>query len=96
MFDGDEMNIFLPQSVQSAIELAEVADVKRQIITPAVSTPIIGLVQDGLLGAYNLTFPSVKIDWKDAMNMISYTTVDDFSSLKKGKEYLGTDLFSLI
>jgi DNA-directed RNA polymerase II subunit RPB1 len=42
-FDGDEMNIFLPQSIQTQIELEEIADVKRQIISPATSTPIIGI-----------------------------------------------------
>ena len=78
------------------IELEEIADVRRQIITPAVSVPIIGIVQDGLLGAYNLTQPEEKIDWKDVMNIISYTTLDDFSSLKKNKQYLGTELFSQI
>jgi DNA-directed RNA polymerase subunit beta' len=46
-FDGDEMNIFVPQSIQTMIELAEIADTQRQIITPRMSVPIIGLVQDG-------------------------------------------------
>ena len=90
------MNIFLPQSVQTQIELEEIADVKRQIITPALSTPIIGIVQDGLLGAYNLTSPNIRINWKDAMNIVSYTSIDDFSAFKKEGEYTGQELFSLI
>lgn len=95
-FDGDEMNVFLPQSEQTKLELEEIADVKKQIITPATSVPIIGAVQDNMLGAYNLTAPNMRIPWKDAMNIISYTNVDDFSSLKKNKEYTGQELFSLI
>jgi DNA-directed RNA polymerase II subunit RPB1 len=95
-FDGDEMNIFLPQSEQAMIELEEIADVKRQIITPRTSTPIIGIKQDGLLGAYNLTSPNMKIDWKDVMNIISYTTIDDFDAFKKDKEYDGSEIYSLI
>lgn len=95
-FDGDEMNIFLPQSVQTRLELEQIADVQRNIITPALSVPIIGIVQDGLLGAYNLTQPTMNIDWKSAMNIISYTSIDDFSAFKKNKEYSGTELFSLI
>lgn len=95
-FDGDEMNVFVPQSEQSMIELAEIADVKRQLISPRTSTPIIGIVQDGMLGAYNLTSPNMRIDWRDAMNIISYTTIDDFSAFKKGKEFTGSELFSLI
>ena len=91
-----EMNIHLPQSIQTKIELEEVADVKWQIITPSRSTTIIGLKQDGLLGAYNLTSPHIRIDWKNAMNIISYTSIDDFSALKKDKIYTGHELFSLI
>lgn len=90
------MNIFIPQSIQTMIELQEIADVRRQIIKPATSVPIIGVVQDSLLGAYNLTQPTMRIDWKDAMNIMAYTSIDDFSSFKKGKEYRGTELFSYI
>ncbi|CAH6421790.1 DNA-directed RNA polymerase subunit RPB1, partial [uncultured virus] len=53
-------------------------------------------VQDGLLGAYNLTAPTMRIEWKDAMNIVSYTTLDDFSAFKKGQEYTGAQLFSVI
>lgn len=91
-----EMNIFLAQSNQTKIELEEMADVQRQIITPALSVPIIGIVQDGLLGAYNLTQQNMKVDWKSAMNIISYTSLDDFSSFKKEGDIAGADLFSLI
>lgn len=89
------MNIFCPQSIQTAIELEKMADVQRQIISPASSVPIIGVIQDSLLGAYNMTQPSMRIDWKDAMNILSYTTIDDFKDFKK-KEYKGTELFSMI
>lgn len=94
-FDGDEMNIFIPQSLQSRIELEEIADVKYQFITPSTSRTVMGIVQDGLLGSYNLTDDRIKIDWRSAMNIISYTSVDDFSSLKK-KDVTGKELFSMI
>ena len=100
MFRGiwyqSEMNVFVPQSIQTMMELEEIADVKRQIISPRFSTPIIGIVQDGVLGSYNLTSPTMKIDWKDAMNIISYTSIDDFTSIKKNTDVKGSDFFSLI
>lgn len=95
-FDGDEMNIFIPQSLQTQIELEEIADVKRQMITPAISVPIIGIVQDGLIGAYNLTKPSMRINWQDAMNIMSYTTIDEFEAFKTKKDFKGTELYSMI
>ncbi len=58
--------------------------------------PIIGIVQDCLLGSYNLTAPNMRIDWRDAMNIISYTSIDDFSAFKKDKEFTGVELFSMI
>ncbi|AYV80857.1 MAG: DNA-directed RNA polymerase subunit alpha [Harvfovirus sp.] len=90
------MNIFLCQSIQTQIELEEIADVKRQIITPATSRTIIGIVQDGLIGSYNLTSPNMRIDWKSAMNIMSYTSIDNFAAFKKDKEYTGYELFSMI
>ena len=95
-FDGDEMNIFLAQSLQTQIELEEIAGVERQLITPTTSKTIIGIVQDGLLGAYNLTAPTVRIDWRNAMNLMSYTSIEDFSSFKKNQAYSGQELYSLI
>jgi DNA-directed RNA polymerase II subunit RPB1 len=91
----DEMNIFVPQSVQTWIELKEIANVQNQIITPALSVPIIGIVQDGLLGAYNMTNNKMKIHWKDAMNLMACTS-NDFGSIEKNKIYTGSELFSQI
>jgi len=97
-FDGDEMNGFLPQSVATAIELEEIAMIDKQIISPKDSVPIIGIVQDGLLGAFNMTDPNIQIDRKSAMNMITYTSCEDFELFAKKdmKTVSGADLFSLI
>ncbi len=90
-----EMNLFLAQSIQTQIELEEIADVKKQIINPSTSKTIIGVEQDGLIGTFNLTDPTVRIDWKNTMNIVSYTTVDEFKDFKK-REYTGHELFSMI
>ncbi len=90
------MNIFVPQSIQTQIELEEIADVKRQIISPSSSRTSIGLVQDGLLGAYNLTAPTTQINWRNSMNLIGYTSFDQMNMIKKDKIYTGQELFSLI
>merc|ERR1711916_268813 len=71
-FDGDEINMFAPQSIQTQSELFKIADVRKQIISPKDSKPIIGPVQDSVLGAWKLTLDDVKIDWHDFMNLVSY------------------------
>ena len=54
-FDGDEMNMHVPQSIQTALELKQLASVETQIITPAQHKPIIALVQDTIIGSYLFT-----------------------------------------
>ena len=54
-FDGDEMNMHVPQSEESRIEIMELAAVPTQIVSPANNKPIISLVQDTCVGAYLLT-----------------------------------------
>ena len=54
-FDGDEMNMHVPQSIQSSVEIRDLASVTTQIITPAQNKPIISFVQDTLLGSYVFT-----------------------------------------
>lgn len=94
-FDGDEMNIFVWQNDSSRIELEEIACVDRQLILPSDSTAAINLVQDGLIGVYNITASDTEIDWRNAMNLISYSSFNDFGKMEK-RIYSGRELFSLI
>jgi len=73
MFDGDEMNIHCPQSVEAAIELRMIASIPQQIISPQNSLPIIGILQDALLGANRFTRPTVAFSRKDAMNLLVFS-----------------------
>ena len=54
-FDGDEMNMHVPQSISTVSELMNIASVKYQIISPRENKPIITIVQDTLLGINKLT-----------------------------------------
>jgi DNA-directed RNA polymerase II subunit RPB1 len=50
-FDGDEMNMHVPQSIQTSVELKELAGVETQIIGPGQNRPVISLVQDTIIGS---------------------------------------------
>ena len=54
-FDGDEMNMHVPQSLQTIAELKHIAHVSKQVIAPKNNAPVMGIVQDSLLGIYLLT-----------------------------------------
>ena len=69
-YDGDEMNIFVPQSIQASTELELIANVRNQIIAPGESNPKIELKQDAPLGAYLLTRQNMIMEPHHASNII--------------------------
>jgi len=54
-FDGDEMNMHVPQSISSMCELRNLVSVNYQIISPRENKPLITIVQDTLLGINKFT-----------------------------------------
>ena len=76
-FDGDEMNLHMPQDIESESELRNLAAVPWQIISPANNKSIIGIFQDSLLSSYRFTRENVKFNARDAMNLLmAYNKVD--------------------
>ena len=47
-FDGDEMNVHAPQSMEAKAEIAEIMAVPRNIVTPQSNRPVMGVIQDAL------------------------------------------------
>jgi DNA-directed RNA polymerase subunit A' len=54
-FDGDEMNLHVPQSQEARAEAALLMRVQDQIISPRYGGPIIGGIRDFITGAFLLT-----------------------------------------
>jgi DNA-directed RNA polymerase beta' subunit len=69
-FDGDEMNMHMPQDEEAEAELKNLAAVPYQIISPAKNQSIIGIFQDSLVGSYRLTRPNVSFTPREAMNLL--------------------------
>jgi len=77
-FDGDEMNMHMPQDEEAEAELKNLAAVPYQIISPAKNQSIIGIFQDSLLGSYRFTRPGVSFTPRDAMNLLmAYNGVNE-------------------
>ena len=70
-FDGDEMNMHVPQSISAATELRCLATVLRNIISPRTSSPIIQLFQDTMTGAYRISQENVEVPEHIAMNILA-------------------------
>ena len=69
-FDGDEMNMHMPQDAEAAAELRYLAAVPHQIISPANNASIIGIFQDSLLGSYRFTREGISFTPREAMNLL--------------------------
>ena len=70
-FDGDEMNMHVPQSIQTAMEIRHLAAVNKQIISPSGNSPIIKPSQDNLLGLYKITDDNVFFTYAEFMNLMT-------------------------
>ena len=71
-FDGDEMNMHVPQSYESLAEIKEIMSVPRQIISPQSNKPVMGIVQDSLLGTMLMTQRDTFIDHEEAMQLFMW------------------------
>jgi DNA-directed RNA polymerase beta' subunit/intein/homing endonuclease len=72
-FDGDEMNMHVPQSVEAATELREIAAVPKQMISPRLSKPLISVVQDTLVGVNRLTRPTEFFTQREFMTLLVHS-----------------------
>jgi DNA-directed RNA polymerase beta' subunit len=70
-YDGDEMNMHVPQSKQTEYELMALASVPTQIISPRESSPIISVVQDIVVGLYRISKDNVFVNNKQYFNILA-------------------------
>lgn len=68
-FDGDEMNMHVPQSEEARAETRLLMGVPNQIVSPQSNRPMIGLVQNELLGAYLLSRADIFLSRAEMMQL---------------------------
>ena len=95
-FDGDEMNLHMPQDEESEAELKGLAAVPYQIVSPANNSSIVGIFQDSLLGAYRFTRPNIKFSQLEAMNLLMTFNKINTDVLKDKKEISNFDILTQI
>lgn len=107
-FDGDEMNLYLPQSIQTSIELNELVMVPSQIISPQSNKPVIGCIMDCIVGTSLITKKNKLLNEHEVYKILaSFSSFDgnlpEPYKIKKGtlhepdeKLWTGRQIFSLI
>lgn len=97
-----EMNMHVPQTLESVVELKLLTSVPTQIISPRTSGPVAGLVQDSLLGSYLLS-KQVGLNVREMMHMMCGAGVfnqqlplpanaNGFDSTWTGQQFISTFL----
>ena len=97
-FDGDEMNLHVPQSEEARSEAILLMRVQDQLISPLFGGPIIGGLRDFITGAYLLTKDGTTISSQEFANLAmlgGFTGKLPEPENKKENLYTGKQLFSL-
>ncbi|KAI5367743.1 Putative RNA polymerase, alpha subunit, RNA polymerase Rpb1, domain 3, RNA polymerase Rpb1, domain 7 [Septoria linicola] len=69
-FDGDEMNLHVPQSHETRAEVANLCAVPHNIVSPQKNGPLMGIVQDTMAGIYMMTKRDTMMDYEQVMNIM--------------------------
>lgn len=94
-FDGDEMNLHVPQTEEARAEAETLMEVQTQIISPGFGLSVIGLIQDSIVGNYILTREK-SYPREEVVDMLFSIGISDFSGLPNKKELSGKEIFSFV
>ncbi|MEM0037616.1 MAG: DNA-directed RNA polymerase subunit A' [Zestosphaera sp.] len=99
-FDGDEMNLHVPQTPEAQAEARTLLLVQEHILTPRYGGPIIGGIQDYISGGYLLSSKAVlltKDRVSDLLASINYEgEIPEPAILAPKQAWLGKQLISLL
>ena len=75
-FDGDEMNLLVPQSLASRSDVKLLMDVRNCQITEQSSRYIHNIIQDTMLGTYFFTLPNITLTRSKIIQALSQSTLN--------------------
>ena len=101
-FDGDEMNLHVPQTFETRAEVDSMMMVPRCIVSPQGNKPVIGIVQDTLLGCRKITRRDTFLEKDLMMNVVLWMEefpgrlpVPAIVKSKKGPLWTGKQVFNM-
>ncbi|KAI9885625.1 MAG: hypothetical protein M1823_002587 [Watsoniomyces obsoletus] len=71
-FDGDEMNLHVPQSEEARAEVSQLCMVPLNIVSAQRNSPLMGIVQDTLCGIYKICRRDVFLSYEQVMNILMW------------------------
>ncbi|HLC60641.1 MAG TPA: DNA-directed RNA polymerase subunit A' [Candidatus Nanoarchaeia archaeon] len=94
-FDGDEMNLHIPQTEEARAEAEILMEVQTQLISLRYGLSIIGCTQDAISGNFMLT-KDESIKREEAIDLLSAVGMTDFSKLPRKQSVTGKEIFSTL
>ncbi|KAK1755281.1 RNA polymerase II largest subunit [Echria macrotheca] len=100
-FDGDEMNLHVPQTEETRAEVKELCMVPLNIVSPQRNSPLMGIVQDTLAGVYKMCRRDVFITKEEMMNIMLWVpgwdgVIPRPAILKPRPRWTGKQIVSMI
>ncbi len=92
-FDGDEMNLHIPQTEEAQVEAESLMIVEKNMRSPRFSGPIVGAIRDHLTGLYLLTKDERKLTREQFTQLIR--AVDTEMEIPNKETLTGKEVFSL-
>ncbi len=92
-FDGDEMNLHVPQTEEAQTEAEMLMAVQNHIRSPRYGSPIIACKHDQITGCYMLTRDGAKFSRKEAAEILGICSLE-LEDIKDS--YTGKELFSYL
>jgi len=92
-FDGDEMNLHIPQGEEAMTETKLLMDVPNHIRSPRFSGPIIGCGKDHITALYILTNGNYELSRKEVIELIR--SYDSDIEIPKKEKFTGKELVSM-
>lgn len=93
-FDGDEMNLHVPQNEEAREEIIDLMAVPKHIRSPRYGGPLIGCEHDHVSGLYLLTKDGTEISREMAFMLLAEIGMD--VELPKKNKFSGKEIFSYL
>ncbi|MBS3063164.1 MAG: DNA-directed RNA polymerase subunit A' [Candidatus Diapherotrites archaeon] len=93
-FDGDEMNMHVPQTEEGKTEARELMYAPNQVISPRYGAPVIILDEDGVTAAFLMTYRTTRFSRAQTMKYFQLMGLDELPKPDMGKAYSGKLIFS--
>jgi len=100
-FDGDEMNLHVPQSEETRAEVNQLCMVPLNIVSPQRNGPLMGIIQDTLCGTYKMCRRDTFLTKDQVMNILLWVpdwdgVIPQPAIIKPKPMWTGKQLLSLV